>query len=307
MGIYILGMHRSGTSVYARAVGRMIGYTPRDREIRRTNQRGQWEDLGLRWANDDVLARAGCDWSAPSDTLPESLTVAAQDPTTRRRLTARHRALGDEPWVWKDPRNCLTLPLWLALDPQSPALSITVRHPIEVARSLAARNGFPLLYGIALWERYNRSMIDAANGREALFTSFDSLMSRAPEMLAATRKWLETAGIPIHESDPFDHVENELRHAAEPDSTEELLRHGLSWAQIDLYLRLRDRDGTIGRARGDHLLTRPETPTTSALLETRRQVLRSAGAFRPRRVPRGLRRRLTLLADGAGGRAARER
>lgn len=32
-----------------------------------------------------------------------------------------------------------------------------IRHPLEVARSLARRNGIPLCAGIALWDRYNRA------------------------------------------------------------------------------------------------------------------------------------------------------
>ncbi|MBL0887536.1 hypothetical protein [Myceligenerans indicum] len=274
-------MHRSGTSAYARMIGRMVGYEPRDPEIRRTNRLGQWEDIRLRRANDKILALAGCEWSAPSDSLPHALAAAAGDEAGRTALSRRLRGLGSEPWVWKDPRNCLTLPLWLGLDASPASFTVTVRHPLEVARSLHARNGFPLLYGVALWERYNRSMIDAVDGREALFISFGSLMSDAAKTLARTREWLERSGYPIHDPDPSDHVVRDLRHAAEDDDPDALTKLGLSPAQVRLYQRLLDRDGETGRVDGRRLLDEAETPLTSALLDTRRQVLEAHHAISP--------------------------
>ena len=42
------------------------------------------------------------------------------------------------PWGWKDPRNSLTLPLWLRVFPEAKVLHI-VRNGVDVSRSLVTR------------------------------------------------------------------------------------------------------------------------------------------------------------------------
>ena len=43
-------------------------------------------------------------------------------------------------WGWKDPRNSLTLPLWLRLYPEAKIVHV-LRHGVDVARSLQKRYG----------------------------------------------------------------------------------------------------------------------------------------------------------------------
>ncbi|MFD1717398.1 hypothetical protein [Georgenia deserti] len=273
MGIYILGMHRSGTSAYTRTVGRMVGYEEPEAEIKSTNQKGQWENVPLRHANEDLLRAAGSDWSAPGEELEAVLADTLADPVKRDRHAALLRRLGPEPWVWKDPRTCLTVSLWLSLS-QSPAhIATVVRHPLEVAHSLSSRNGFPVLYGVALWERYNRTLIEGINGRRALFTSFHSLITTPTQVIDLTRAWIRESGYELTSDDVSDQVDGSLRHSAESDDPDDLARAGLSPAQIDLYLRMLELDGTVVDVASADLLRHEETPTTAALLDTRRQLL----------------------------------
>lgn len=55
-----------------------------------------------------------------------------------RLIRARLGRLPDEPWGWKDPRNTLTLPLWIELFPRLRVVHVT-RHGVDVAASLANR------------------------------------------------------------------------------------------------------------------------------------------------------------------------
>jgi hypothetical protein len=67
--------------------------------------------------------------------------------------------------VWKDPRTCMTLPFWREeIFPEPPVIVFVHRHPIEVADSLTARNGFHRAHGLALWERYNAAALQNATG-----------------------------------------------------------------------------------------------------------------------------------------------
>jgi len=52
--------------------------------------------------------------------------------------------LPSTPWAWKDPRLCLTLPFWLEVLDARPAMVVCLRNPLEIAASLAERNGFAL-------------------------------------------------------------------------------------------------------------------------------------------------------------------
>src|SRR5207302_4118218 len=71
--------------------------------------------------------------------------------------TGLARAHDTQEWVWKDPRNCLTLGFWLPLARVEPVVVLVHRNPGEVADSLRRRDGFPVPYSMALWERHNRA------------------------------------------------------------------------------------------------------------------------------------------------------
>ena len=66
------------------------------------------------------------------------------------------------PYLQKDPRMCITLPAWLRMLNNRPAILFTYRHPLEVAASLKRREerehegeAYPLTYGLYLWIVYN--------------------------------------------------------------------------------------------------------------------------------------------------------
>ena len=54
---------------------------------------------------------------------------------------------------------CITMRTWLPLLNTKPAIIFTYRHPLEVALSLAKRQGFKLAYGLRLWIQYNQAAV----------------------------------------------------------------------------------------------------------------------------------------------------
>ena len=96
----------------------------------------------------------------PRPQLPEGWENDSGLPDQSAATEALAAAYPDPgPSVWKDPRICLLLPYWRAVL-QAPMAAVLVwRAPLAVARSLRRRDGTPLPYGVALWERYNRSAI----------------------------------------------------------------------------------------------------------------------------------------------------
>ena len=83
------------------------------------------------------------------------------------------------PWVVKEPRLCLLLPL--LRDYLDGAVCVHVfRNPLEVAHSLQRRNGFSIAAGIALWETYNRQALKASGTMPRVMVGYGALM-RDPE------------------------------------------------------------------------------------------------------------------------------
>ena len=176
-GVAVVGMHRSGTSLVASVLagmgysvgpGRMLkaqADNPRGfyelREMVRLNEDALWA-LGGRW--DDPPARDAIEgWSLPLSWYFEAWTWARQ-------------ALGEPSMVLKDPRLALLLPQWARLIGWPRATVGVIRNPVEVAQSLAARNGIVEDHAISLWWRYNEaaSSLPAHSG---VFVFLDDLLS----------------------------------------------------------------------------------------------------------------------------------
>ena len=151
----VLGMHRSGTSCLAGIIkasgvefGDVVTSAPH-------NKKGNQENLEIRAVNDEVLAENGGTWDNPVDVV----TWTEEQAGRRDRIIAQFESLGAARWAFKDPRTVFTLPFWR--DGISALKLIgSVRHPVLVAKSLAARDHIALPQGLMLWERYNRRILE---------------------------------------------------------------------------------------------------------------------------------------------------
>jgi len=151
-GLFVLGMHRSGTSCLTGLLetsGVQLCRVPR---WNRFNPRGNLEDDRVWTLNERILRRLGGSWRQPPAVVPEGAAAWAE---LRAALQPYTRL---EPWAIKDPRMVLTLHLWLPVVRHYRFVG-TFRHPIAVAESLRTRNKMPLEEGIALWLKYNRRLI----------------------------------------------------------------------------------------------------------------------------------------------------
>jgi len=140
--ICVLGMHRSGTSMVTRMLYECGVHLGADEDLLPAsaddNREGYWENKRFVEINDSILAAFGGTWDSPPD-LPEHWTA---DPRLARlKEEARNlvcQLSAHELWGWKDPRTCMTLPFWKEIVPEM-TIVLCVRHPVEVAQSLAAR------------------------------------------------------------------------------------------------------------------------------------------------------------------------
>ena len=80
------------------------------------------------------------------------------------------------PYLLKDPRSCLTLPVWMKHLNHRPAVLFTYRDPLEVAMSLQKRDNFLLIKGLKLWILYNVLAVQYSNGYCRVITSSESII-----------------------------------------------------------------------------------------------------------------------------------
>jgi len=201
--VLVVGMHRSGTSAVAGVLG-ALGLAlpaPGDLVSGRYDNPVHNESAALTDLDDTVLRVLGGSWSAPPELTEGWERTPAVTQTMRAAPGALRRAYpGPGPSVWKDPRLCLLLPWWRTLLP-SPVLCIVVwRHPVAVARSLRARQGFPPSLGLALWQRYNREALGALGGQPAYVVSYEALRAEPAATMRDVAGWLATAGVTLDDS-----------------------------------------------------------------------------------------------------------
>lgn len=207
--IVVLGMHRSGTSALAKVLGRLGVWMGSEPNVSRRT-----EHIPGQECNQSLLNDHGGHWSAPPDLAADWLTDAA----STALLPQARAAVADlelEPrFAWKDPRTCITLPYWRMLFAGEPIAVISYRHPLEVAASLLKRNSFQPGHAHALWERYNRSLLNAATGLRTIVVAYADLAVDPVRTLAAVHESLASFGI-VLPGDPAhaaDGIEPDRRH-----------------------------------------------------------------------------------------------
>ncbi len=189
-------MHRTGTSVLMRlleALGCHTGEesdfhppTPHDRD-------GYRERIDVWSINEDALTLLGAAWDRPLGAQVERLAPAERAAFERRAAAVVERLDRHQPWVIKDPRLCLLSGLWWPALPDAVSI-LTLRHPVEVARSLQSRDALPLHIGIALWEVYTRAAVAALAGRPWVRMRYEDLVRDAPVAIAGLVRDLEPWG-----------------------------------------------------------------------------------------------------------------
>ena len=145
--VFVLGMHRSGTSAVAGALVRAGWQVPGTAIRNWDNPKGHHESTVLIRLNEEVLAASGGHWLLP----PQEVRWDTEHVAAREALITPGAVL-------KDPRSLLILPFWRSA---SVRFLGVVRHPWAVVRSLAGWRGMPPAEGLALWLAHNRPLAEA--------------------------------------------------------------------------------------------------------------------------------------------------
>lgn len=216
--VFVVGMHRSGTSA-ATEVLTSIGLdppVPEDRfQTSQWNEHGNWESRGLTSFNDRLLSELGGTWSAPPALGPGWQDDGGLDEWRARAGRLFARAFPRRPSLWKDPRLCLVLPFWRDVVGGPQVALLVYRHPLEVAGSLAARNGLTQLHSLALWERYTRAACSNLVGVPTLVSEHRRIVEEPNGWRRSVAAFLAGAGVAADPPGPdavLESLDPRLRH-----------------------------------------------------------------------------------------------
>jgi hypothetical protein len=175
-------MHRSGTSAATRVIN-LLGIdiasdlTP---SVPGNNDRGFWESAAALSLHDRLLAELVSAWDDPYPLADGWLQTNAAREAKRAILDHIDKEFTDSKmFVVKDPRLTRLLPLWLeALDELAiaPIIVIPFRNPLDVAASLARRDGTPLAKSLLGYIQANLEVEQASRGCPRIFQLYDDLI-----------------------------------------------------------------------------------------------------------------------------------
>lgn len=221
--VCVLGMHRSGTSLTMGVLHRLgvyLGAAENLMQPSKDNPEGYFENERIVAIDDRLLARLGGSWDEP----PEPPGGWERSPALADlRAEARgflEREFGGYPlWGWKDPRTCLLVPFWRELVPDARYV-LCFRNPLDVAASLAARDGFPLAKSLRLWLVYTAKALADTAGLPKTLISFEDYFV---DWDGAVARLAKAAGLDADAAAARSLLRPELRHHGH--TLADVLRH----------------------------------------------------------------------------------
>ena len=223
MQMIVLGMHRSGTSSVARLLNMMGAYfaaegaamLPTD-----ANPKGYWERNDVVQLNEGILANLGATWDRISSLDLSKITEGLHKEFAKQARNIIFNLDSHRPWMVKDPRFCLLLPLWLELL-EVPLCIYVYRNPIQVAQSLHYRDNFSIHFGMALWEKYNLWALEHSRNVPRILVSYHDLMANPVDTVKTLYENLEAnhvQGLRLpNDKEILSFIEPNLLHATGAD------------------------------------------------------------------------------------------
>jgi hypothetical protein len=180
--LVVAGMHRSGTSAMARLLS-LSGATLPERimDPGPDNPLGYWEPWEMVALDDEILQAIDSRWDNVFAVKDNERAWAARSWFMDKAKTFLTHNFGDQDLlVIKDPRSSILTRFWRqALDEIAvdPVYVIMVRHPLEVAQSLLARNGSPREKSLLLWTSYMLAVERDTRDAPRVFVTYSDMLN----------------------------------------------------------------------------------------------------------------------------------
>ncbi len=235
MNVFVIGMHRSGTSLVASILDALGLYCGEEDDLlppASDNVRGFWERKDVKQLNDSILQKRGCTWMEVSkyDDLVSKVIyeeVAPEILSIKKDLDLRG------PWFIKDPRFCLTLPYWIQ-NVEKPTVIYVYRHPKEVIQSLSKRNSIDEIHSLLLWQKYSVFALRNISKLDVFFIGYEDLINDKERWVSELASFINSRVTEISFSGPGLSylIDHNLRHFHEldrrfPDKLSKKIHEGL--------------------------------------------------------------------------------
>ena len=214
--VVVLGMHRSGTSLCADALGRLGVRIADQPDAQPSNPRGQWERLEIVERHDRILEMLDRGFYSPLHDLPlpTGWWLKPEVVEIRREIVGFLEQKRDTaaPFGFKDPRTARLLPLWHQIFDElriEPKIVLCIRNPAQAARSLEQRDGLPADLGELRWYVYIAEIFRHLRNYPVCLIEYEEWF--AGDNLGKLARFF---GLPQAESAPAlpDIADRELRH-----------------------------------------------------------------------------------------------
>jgi hypothetical protein len=179
--IFVLGMHRSGTSALTGLLHRLgVALGEHLMPASEDNPRGYWENADIVAVHERLMGSLGWTWD-DIRSLPAGFArnEPAREAARDLLALANRDFAGTALWGLKDPRLCRLMPLWsplLAAEAVTPRYVLAVRHPLDVTASLAARDGIGTARGLLLWLGHLLDAERATRGARRVIVHYEELI-----------------------------------------------------------------------------------------------------------------------------------
>ncbi|MEN6584591.1 MAG: hypothetical protein ABFE02_00880 [Sulfuricella sp.] len=145
------------------------------------NAKGHWEHREVVELNERILGSVDRTWH-DERLLPDDWgkTPSLVNIIGEIRILLRREFSHASMWGLKDPRLCRLLPLWLeaiAENSAEPLFVFALRHPEEVAQSLARRDGIPKERAYLLWLDHMLEAERASRDYPRVVVSYEKLLA----------------------------------------------------------------------------------------------------------------------------------
>jgi hypothetical protein len=229
--LLVLGMHRSGTSATTRVLnllGAELGENLMGPGY--SNDLGFWEHMDAYQINDRLLHEMGMSWNDPRR-MPDGWESTPQFARALREIV---QVLGRDflqapLWAVKDPRICRLVPLWRKALEQQKVVGravLVVRHPDEIAGSLAVRDGLSRGQVHLLWARHMCEAERATRGMPRCVIRYDRLLNAWRAELTRASE-----GLGLDWPVGFDAAAGQIDAFLDRDSRHHVVEHKASGAQ----------------------------------------------------------------------------
>jgi hypothetical protein len=181
--IFVLGMGRSGTSAITRVLSLCGARLPEPLlGASESNLTGHWEPIDAININNAFLSRHGVSWYDPTLRLQGEIAFSAEEKETyiEQIRAFIERSHAGSLLVIKEPRIAAVADFWFEASRRASITAkvvIPIRHPDQVAASLAARDGVSAELSNVLWLKYNFLAERSSRKLPRVFVEYLNLLS----------------------------------------------------------------------------------------------------------------------------------